>query len=95
MDAQQLLPQDVEKKGQEIYEKIKDELEAKYKDKYLTIDVVSGEYFVGDTVEDALIKAKEKYPGRIFHTVKVGALGIYSVSSATRNDGYNNWFSRQ
>lgn len=94
MDTQ-LLPQDVEKKGQEIYEKIKAEVETKYKDKYLTIDVTSGEYFVGDTVEDALIKAKEKYPGRIFHTVKVGAQGIYSVSFATRNDGYYNWFSRQ
>jgi len=95
MDAQQLLPQDVEKKGQEIYEKIKGEVEIKYKDKYLTIDVTSGEYFVGDTVEDALIKAKEKHPGKIFHTIKVGAPGIYSVSSTTRDDGYYNWFSRQ
>jgi hypothetical protein len=94
MDNQQMLPQDVEEKGQAIYEQLKEKLESEHMGKFLTIEVVTGDYFIGDTLEEALTKATEKYPGKLFHTVKIGAPGIYSISSAVSNDGYYNWFPR-
>lgn len=88
-----MLPQEVERKGQEIYDRLKEEFETNHLGKFVTIDVVSGEYFLGDTLEEALLKAKEKYPDRVFHTVKIGSSGVFTQSSTLDRNGYNNWFS--
>lgn len=93
MDNQVMLPQDVEKKGQEIYSRLKDSLEQENLGKFVTIDVISEVYFIGETLEEALLKAKEKYPNRVFHTVKIGSPGVFSQSSSFSNNGYNKWFS--
>ena len=92
MDNQAMLPQEVEKKGQEIYNQLKETLEKEHFGKFVTIDVVSGEYFIGDTLEEALLKAKAKYTSRVFHTLKIGSTGVFSVSSVLNHNGYNKWF---
>ena len=45
------------------------------KDKKGTIAVIepdSGEYFLGTSLTEALKKAKMKYPGKIFYSIRIG-----------------------
>ena len=72
---------EIAKRGQEIYEtKLKGKLEKKSSGKYVAIDVETGEFFIGDTLEDAFQQAKKKYPTHIFHSVKIGSPGVFTVS---------------
>jgi hypothetical protein len=59
--------------GERIYyEKLKPILEPKYKGKIIAIEVDSGDYFIGDSVIEAGDKAKQKYPDKIFHFMRIG-----------------------
>lgn len=70
-------------KGQNIYEKIKKRL-LPHKGLFAAIDVESEEYFVGSTLLEALHKAKNKYPSRKFHFVKIGYPAAVSHKHRTR-----------
>ena len=59
-------------KGEEVYSRIGKELEKRYWGKYAAIEVESGECFIGDGVVEAVRKAKEKYPQKIFYVKRVG-----------------------
>lgn len=76
---------EIAKKGQELYDtKLKTKLEKRFYGKYAAIDVESGEYFIGDTLVDALTKAKTKFPSQIFHSVKIGSTGAFTMSGLNR-----------
>jgi len=66
-------------KGEEIYERLKDKLEPEYKGKIMAIEVDSEDYFIADSLPDAGKKAKEKYPDKIFHFVKIGYPVVYHL----------------
>lgn len=66
--------------GKRIYRKIKDEYDPKEKGKFLAIDIESEDIFLGDTSSDALLKAKEKYPDKIFYVVKIGYDSIATMA---------------
>lgn len=59
-------------KAQTIYERIRDELEAKYMGKVVAIEVDSGDYFIGETGLEACNKGKEKHPDKIFYGIRIG-----------------------
>ena len=45
------------------------------KEKRGTIAVIepeTGEYFLGKTLTEAIKKAKEKYPGKVFYSIRIG-----------------------
>lgn len=87
-----MTPQDVEKKGQLIYEqKLKDKLERKHFGKYVAIEVHSGGYFIGDSVDAALTLARKKYPNKIFHSIKIGSEGIFKASGFFSRNDKNEW----
>lgn len=59
--------------GERIYyEKLKPILEPKYNDKIIAIEVDSGDYFIGHSVIEALRKARDVYPDKLSHFMKVG-----------------------
>ncbi|OGK25133.1 hypothetical protein A3A46_02325 [Candidatus Roizmanbacteria bacterium RIFCSPLOWO2_01_FULL_37_13] len=61
------------KKGEKIYYKIKPELEKKYDlGYYVTIEVDTGKFFVGKTSIEALHKAKKAFPRKQFFLAQVG-----------------------
>jgi hypothetical protein len=81
-------------KGQKIYdEKLKGILEAENKGKFVVIEVESGDYFVADTVLEALQKAKEKYPNKILHAIRIGYEGIFKMGSYARKGLSYGWDS--
>lgn len=66
--------QEVLKKGKEIYENKKAEFESANIGKYITIEIDSGDYFIGDTREVAVAEARVKYPRNILYVRRIGAL---------------------
>ena len=68
--------------GQRIYdERLRKKLEPRYAGKIVTIEVDSGDYFVGDTLREAIQKARKRYPEEVFYSVKVGYPAVYSFAS--------------
>jgi hypothetical protein len=64
-------------RGQEVYQRLKDQLEANYLGKIVAIEVESGDYFVGDSVVEAARKARAKHPNKLFYFAKVGAPAVH------------------
>ena len=82
MDEPVLNPAMVAEMGEKIYQnKLKDKLEKDYLGKFAAIDVESEDHFVADTAEDALAKAKAKYPNKVFYLVKIGSAGVFKLGS--------------
>lgn len=76
-------------KGEKLYEeKLKDKLEKKYLGKFVAIEVDSSEFFIGDTLQQALEKAKKQFPDKIFHSIKIGSPGVFTSSGIYRENGY-------
>jgi len=78
--------QEISRKGQEIYEEIKEELEAKYKGKFAAIEIESKQYVIGDTPLNALDKAGKKFPEKLFHLIRIGFPGLYTVSRTAKKE---------
>ncbi|MDD2785570.1 MAG: hypothetical protein PHS79_01600 [Patescibacteria group bacterium] len=79
-NGQMLTPEQIASKGEKIYqEKLRAILEPKENGRFVMIEVLSGEYFLGDSILDALKKARVKYPDSIFHTIKVGYEGVFKM----------------
>lgn len=77
-----LSPEQLAEKGQKIYnEKLKSILEPDKKGKFVVIEVESGDYFVADTVLEAVQEAQKKYPNKVFHTIKIGYEGIFKMGT--------------
>lgn len=66
--------EDVATKGEAIYAaRLKAILEPAQNGKFVAIEVVSGDYFLGDTLLEAGEKASGKYPNHVFYFVKVSS----------------------
>lgn len=85
-----LTPEEVAKKGEEIYNsKLKPILEPVQNGKFVAIDTDSSDYFLGDTILQALENAQQKYPNKIFHTVRVGFQGVFKMGGYARTLSYD------
>jgi len=60
-------------KSKKLYdEQLREKLEVSDHGKFVCIEPQSGEYFVGDTFDDAVNKAIDAHPDRLTHTLRVG-----------------------
>jgi hypothetical protein len=60
-------------KSKKLYdEQLREKLEGSDRGKFVCIEPQSGEYFVGDSFDDAVNKAIDAYPDRLTHTLRVG-----------------------
>ena len=48
------------------------------------IEPKTGEYFLGKTLTEALKKAKEKYPGKIFYSIRIGYTFVHEHKGGIR-----------
>ncbi len=71
----------ITREGTEIYETIKGLYEPQHKGKYLAIDPESKDVFMDEDGAEAVMKAKEKYPKRVFFLVKIGYLAVDTLAS--------------
>lgn len=79
-----IYPEELARKGETIYQKVKDELEKEKQGKFAAIEVESGKYFIGDNQLEAFEKAKKHFPKKIFYFVKIGFPAVFTHSSFTK-----------
>ncbi len=51
---------------------IQDKPEAEHRDRYVAINVDTGQYALGDSVRNALAHAHERWPGGTFYVIWIG-----------------------
>lgn len=73
-------PEEISRKGMEIYQRAQRRLEKSHYGEYVAIEVDSGKYFLGKTLEEATVKAKNVFPTKIFYFVKVGFPAVFTFS---------------
>jgi len=70
--AKLINPDRFAEEGEKVYQTFKEDLEKKYKGKIVAIEIESRDYFLGDNEHDAIRKAEEKYPTKVFYIVRIG-----------------------
>ncbi len=59
--------------AKEIYEqRLRSELEANHRDQFVAIEPDSGDFFIGETFDEAVKLARSKHPSKLSHTIRVG-----------------------
>lgn len=49
------------------------------------IEPETGDYFLGKTLTEALKEAKEKYPGKIFYSIRIGYTFVHEHKGGVRS----------
>ena len=65
----------------EIYQRQKQRLESENKGKIVAIEVKSNDIFIADTVVEAGMKARLKYPEKFFYFKRIGYEAVASIRS--------------
>jgi hypothetical protein len=57
----------------QLYEqKLRSKLETTHPDSFVAVEPISGDFFVGRTLSEAIGAARDKYPDRLAHAMRVG-----------------------
>ena len=59
-------------------------LESQHLNRYIAIEPESGEYFLGDTFDEAVISARAKHPSRLSHTIRIGHRAAFHLGGLQR-----------
>jgi len=59
-------------------------LEFHHRDRFVSIEPDSGEYFLGDTFDEAVKAARARYPSRLSHTIRIGHRAAFHLGSTQR-----------
>lgn len=70
-------------KARELYAKLRNELEPANNGKYIVIEVDSEKYFIGDTKDEAMAKARKEFPGIVLFVRRIGELEKVSHHSSS------------
>lgn len=65
--------------GEKIYRSRFKRLEKSKKGKIIAIDVESGQGFLGSSTIEAGLRAKKKFPGRLFFFKRIGYPAVHSL----------------
>lgn len=67
-------------RAKQIYvNQLQSDLEAQHMDRFVAIEPESGEFFLGDTFDEAVKSARTKYPTRISHTIRIGHRAAFHI----------------
>ena len=82
--------------GEKIYrERYKDEYERDHAGKFVAINVLNQETYIGATPEEVLDRAHTSAPTGIFHLIQVGHAGAFRVSYSSHNQNQTlDWIFR-
>ena len=54
------------------HRRLKDQLEQSHRDKFVAIEPLSGDYFLAQTLSEAIGAARKAHPDRLAHGMRVG-----------------------
>jgi hypothetical protein len=61
------------RQAEELYRtKLRAQLEPQHDDEFVAIEPISGDYFLGRTLSEAIGRSRETYPDRLAHAMRVG-----------------------
>ena len=69
------------KQANEIYQRHKQRLEPENRGKIVAIEVENGDIFISDTVIEAGMKARLKYPEKFFYFKRIGYEAVANIRS--------------
>ena len=69
------------KNSRAYYNELRPTLEAESKGKYVALDFETKKIWIGDTATDALTKAKEEFPNKLFYLLQIGAPAPFNIQS--------------
>ena len=72
----------IERAKQIYVSQLQADLESQHIDRFVAIEPDSGDYFLGDTFDEAVKSARTKYPSRISHTIKIGHGAAFHIGGA-------------
>mgnify|MGYP001046048122 CR=1 FL=1 len=55
------------------------DLESEHMDRFVAIEPQSGEYYLGDTFDEAVKSARTKYPTRLSHAIRIGHRAAFHI----------------
>ena len=60
-------------RARQIYaDRLQSALENQHQNRFVAIEPESGEYFFGDTFDEAVTSARAIHPSRLSHTIRIG-----------------------
>jgi hypothetical protein len=72
-------------RAKRIYaERMQANLERDHLDRYVAIEPESGDFFLGDTLGEAIRSAVAKYPSRLTHVIRIGHRAALHIGGAIR-----------
>ena len=74
------------RKSEAYYNKIKEELESKYRGDYAALSFETEQYWIGKSASEALVSAKQAFPKKLFYLVQVGSPSAFSIQSMLPGD---------
>ena len=64
---------DVARRATEIYDtRLRDRLEAEHRNAFVAVEPDSGDHFLGDTLSEAILAAREVHPKKISFALRIG-----------------------
>ncbi len=70
-------------RAKQIYaSQLQKELESQHRGRFVAIEPESGEYFLGDTFDEAVKAARTKYPSRLSHGIWIGHRAAFHIGGA-------------
>jgi hypothetical protein len=59
-------------------ERVREQLEPTHRNEFVAVEPISGDYFLGKSLSDAVNAARDAHPDRLVHTLRVGhAAAVY------------------
>ena len=75
----------IAEKAKQIYEdRLRKRLESSDHGRFVCIEPESGDFFLGDTFDDAVNQAIDVYPDRLTHTLRVGYAAAFHMGVLVR-----------
>jgi hypothetical protein len=72
-------------RAKRIYaEQLRAGFEAQHRNRFVAIEPESGEYFLGDTFDEAVKAARAKHPPRLSHTIRIGHRAAFHTGGMLR-----------
>ncbi len=67
-------------RAKHLYAKrLQQDLEANHGNRFVAIEPDSGEFFLGDTFDQAVKSARQKFPSRLSHTIRIGHQAAFHI----------------
>jgi hypothetical protein len=59
-------------------------LESQHRNRFVAIEPDSGDYFLGDTFDEAVKAARVEHPSRLSHTIRIGHRAAFHLGGLSR-----------